>query len=118
MRTLFDKMTEDDRNKVYGYLKTLLWIYAGNCYPSLPVLYNMFQDIFGKELFDEEINSDEPEFKLDVDKLSDEYAAQQCPENGYEEKWRWESDLICAKDECKSVLNWLNKQIAVKSNSK
>lgn len=48
---LSDRLTEEEKEKIYGYLRSILFVYSGGQYLSLEAIKEMFIDIFGKELF-------------------------------------------------------------------
>lgn len=100
-KPIFDRLTDDEKQKIQGYMLSLSCIYLGNSKPTLDVIYNIFKDIFGDKLFGDQ---------LTIDKIAEEYANYLCPANGYEDEERYISDKYFAADECKSVLKWMIKK--------
>lgn len=112
-KPIFDRLTNDEKQKIQGYMLSLGCVYLANSKPTLGVLYNIFKDIFGDKLFGSQLTNENniPEFQFDIDKIAEEYANYICPANGYDSEERYISDKYFAADECKCVLKWMNKKL-------
>lgn len=49
---LSERLTEEEREKIKGYLTSAMFVYASGSHASLEGLRDMFFDIFGKEMFE------------------------------------------------------------------